>query len=115
MTQTIRVSLPGKDAGTSTNLDDYALYADTDNILIKEKTRGTIDVGSYTFGTITHSLGYVPFFAVYFNNGSQYEWIYGPGAYQSAYAYSGTANLIVRNSTGATKTFHYYIFYDQQV
>jgi len=33
MSQTIRVSLPGYNALTETDIDNYALYADSDNIL----------------------------------------------------------------------------------
>src|ERR1035437_2674702 len=69
MGNSIRVSLPGYDAITDTNLDHYALYADQDNILIKEFTRGSaaIPYGTAPY-TIPHNLGYVPFYQVYCNN-----------------------------------------------
>ena len=64
MTQTIRVSLPGFNAGTDTNIDHYSVYSDSDNILIKEKTRGTVNVANGATGTVAHGLGYIPFVSV---------------------------------------------------
>ena len=114
--QTMRVSLPGYNAGTDTNLDHYALYADTDNVLIKEKSRGTLNVAPYTNGTVAHNLGYPPFYAVYSKNASnQNNWVYGIGIYNLTKTWSNGTNIILRNSSDGTVTFFYYIFYDQQV
>jgi len=69
MGYTTRVSLPDFNAGTDTNYDNYSLYADDDNVLIKNKETGTANIGSAVGGsttvTHTHSLSYVPFYAVY--------------------------------------------------
>jgi hypothetical protein len=65
MTWTTRISLPGYDALTDTNLDHFALYADQNNVLIKELVRGSIGIlgnGSGLTVGIAHNLGYVPFF-----------------------------------------------------
>jgi hypothetical protein len=72
MGYTARVSLPGYDAGTDTNLDHYSLYADVDNIMIKNQqkvlgTVGTAGTAGYTIGTIPHNLGYIPFYMAYDN------------------------------------------------
>jgi hypothetical protein len=114
MGMTMRVSLPGYNAGTDTNLDNYALYADTDNVLIKEKVRGTITLGNNANGTVTHNLGYIPFFAVYMGSGSESYSLHASSNYTPFYAYSGTDNLYFWNASGGTRTFSYYIFYDQQ-
>jgi len=108
---TMRVSLPGYNAGTDTNPDHYALYADEDWVLIKEKTRGTIDISPSASGTITHSLGYVPFFAVYAND----NWVYGYNIYGQYKVYATGTTLVLENYATGTATFKYYIFYDQQI
>jgi len=115
MGQTIRISLPGYNAGTDTNIDHFALYADSDNVLIKEKNRGTMNVAYGTPGTITHGLGYVPFYAVYMDDGSKQNWIYGLNIHGKYRAHAGTNTITLINNASGTKTFYYYIFYDQQV
>ncbi len=65
MSQTMRVSLPGYDCLTDGTIDHYSVYADTDNVLIKEQARGTLSVANGYNGTISHALGYVPFSLVY--------------------------------------------------
>lgn len=112
MTNVVRVALPGYNAETDTDLDHFALYTDQDNVLIKEKTRGSISVaGGGGTQTITHSLGYVPFWAVYANG----EWVYGNNIYGDYKAYATTTTLVLRNNNASARTFLYYIFYDQQV
>jgi len=60
MAQSMRVSLPGYNALTDTDPDHYALYADEDWVLIKEKTRGTGTLDYTASDTIAHGLGYIP-------------------------------------------------------
>jgi hypothetical protein len=117
MGMTMRVSLPGYNALTDGTIDHYSVYADSDNLLIKEFTRGTLNVANGALGTITHNLAYIPFVKTYVKNGSQFGYITGGDA-NSAYPAEiniGTANIIVTNnfSGAGTKTFYYYIFYDQ--
>ncbi len=115
MTQTIRVSLAGHNALTESGIDNYALYADGDNVLIKEKARGSIEVASGDSESIAHGLSYVPFVLVFFESASG-EWTLVTGSgYQSIYAEVNTTNLILYNKLGSAKDFKYYIFYDQQV
>src|SRR5258708_37733102 len=102
MSMTMRVSLPGIDALTNGTIDQYSLYADQDNVLIKEDARGTFFLADVTSGTFTHSLGYIPLYFVYAQVGA--------GRYRIASAYDpvgsgwrssvGTADLVVRNSFG---------------
>lgn len=108
MAYTIRVSLPGYNALTDPNPDHYALYADNDNILIKEFARGSGNGDA----TITHNLGYIPFYLVYVDiGGSKYQIVnvqspIGGGTK----VYATTTTIEITNNTG--KNFQYYIFYD---
>jgi len=117
MPQTMRVSLPGYDALTDGTIDHYALYSDTDNVLIKELARGTVAIAAPGTATIAHNLGYAPMFMAYVSvpPATTYQWIYGFGFFNKYDAYASTANLYLanRDATG-TKTFKYYIFYDNQ-
>jgi len=130
MTQTIRISLPGYNALTDTNLDHYALYADQDNVLIKEKTRGSFTItgnGSQVIQTIAHNLGYIPLFLVYVYDLDFYlginKWKLlahnSAGASVPPYlAVADTTNLYVYNFLAASAgaiAFKYFIFYDNVV
>ncbi len=115
MVMTMRVSLPGYDCLTDGTIDHYSIYADTDNILIKEYTRGTIPLSNGQNGTITHSLGYVPLTFMWVNVGGTMQFLAGNDAGQSFNATFGlgTQNLIITDSQAGTNTFNYFIFYDQ--
>ena len=112
MSQTIRISLPGYNALTDSNIDHYALYADSDNILIKEKARDEVEVENFPNTEITHNLGYPPFTLVYYTNGSRNYYVYGNGMYNSAATWTTSTKLYLDNKTGSTTDFQYYIFYD---
>lgn len=112
----IIVGLPGVNAETTQDPNDCALYVDdtTDHILIKEKARGTVDVPNAGTENIAHGLGYVPF-CLAFVEVSSGVWrklfsspIDGSGFW---FEINGT-NLILRNTSGSSKRFSYYIFYD---
>ena len=65
----IKITVPGK-AVTSTDERDFSLWSKYANVMrLQDTGSGTkaIDAtgGSTTMETITHSLGYVPFFVVY--------------------------------------------------
>lgn len=122
MGNVIRQALPGYNALTDTDLDHFSLFTDQDNILIKEKARGTFTRATGT-ETIAHNLGYIPDFKVYVDD--QYDpsvkgWKRIP-AQQSAvmvapfWAEADTTNIYVSNNTGVSCNFVYYIFYDNQV
>jgi hypothetical protein len=127
MAQTIRVSLPGYNALTDNNPDHFALYADQDWVLIKEKVRGNIYFKSSDYPSgypITHSLGYVPFFLVFVKDMDNYSfygaknmWLQcGNANLQIAYsAYSNNNTLYLIEATNVTTPFYYYIFYDNIV
>lgn len=116
MGKTIRVSLPTYDAIEDTNVDHYALFADEDNVLIKEFARGVISVPHGGSAEITHNLGYIPFFAFFVNIGGgvyQLGWLYNPDSGNNAYA--TTSVIHFSHTSGSDRDFLYYIFYDQQV
>jgi len=139
MKNVIRVALPDPnnpgqtyDAFTDTNLDHFALYTDEDNVLIKEKTRGSFDIvgdGTGTTQTIPHNLGYVPFFLVFVldtqatapawaatNNKWKLLAHNTAGASVPDYiAVADSTNLYITNFTAATISFKYFIFYDNVV
>jgi len=109
-----RISLPGIDALDSTDPRDFSLFADSDNVLIKEKARGSQSINNGYNATIAHNLGYVP---------QCYVWAQSPttGRYRSIHGYSVNAawffyvddtNLIIGNRSGATRTAKYFILYD---
>lgn len=114
MTWTVRISLPDKDCLTSTDPRDYALFADEDNVLIKEFSRGTGNVSYLSDGTITHNLGYIPFFMAFAQVGSS--------RYRIANCYdpvgsgwrvtAGTDNLVISNHEGTFTGYKYFLFYD---
>lgn len=111
-----RVSLPGYNALTETNLDRFALYADADNILIKEKARGSGTISLTSSQTITHNLGYVPAFFVLAEVASgTYRMVNAQNPIGGGWsAYSTTTDLVITNNYSATYTgYRYYIFYDR--
>ena len=116
MTYTMRVSLPGNDAGTTTDIDKFALYADADNILIKEKSRGSIQVDNASTGTIAHNLGYKPLVYVYGETSTddKFKLVHGYDTNIDYRMYLGTANLFVYNNTGTDdREVRYFIFHDE--
>lgn len=62
---TMRVSREGYNALTDTDPSHFSLIADTDNVLIKEATRGSVSISAGSNQTITHNLGYYPEVFVY--------------------------------------------------
>lgn len=122
MGQTIRVSLPGYDAGTDTNLDHYSLYADEDNVLIKNYSSGvgTMPSGAAgTTGTITHSLGYIPFYSVYartyYYGDTRYIPVnnqYNPFEVPDIISCTSGSEVIIKSFQGTTVPYGYDIFYD---
>lgn len=114
MNQVFKIALPGYNAETDTDPDHFALYVDgqVDYILIKEKTKDTIEVN--VSETIAHNLGYTPFCLVFAETASG-VWrklfsraIAGPDCYFEV----NNTNLLLYNSSGSPVNFSYHIFYD---
>lgn len=115
MGYTMRITRPGFDALTDGTIDHYSVYADSDNILIKELSRGTARVAFGTPGTIAHNLGYIPLCFVWINNGGTMQFLAGNdanAAFSASYS-EGTASIKLLNTTSGTYTYNYFIFYDQ--
>ncbi len=135
----MKLSLPGFDAETDTNLDHFSLYVDendaADNILIKEFARGSavITRNNTTPYEITHSLGYIPMFLVfvydkdshgYYGSSFPNKWKLIPHIQNAVvappyYVYADTTKIYIWNFDGDdgvdSTTFKWYIFYDNQV
>lgn len=122
MSNTVRVALTGYNALTETDIDNFSLYADIDNILIKRKTLGTntITDGSPTTLTIAHNLNYIPFFLAYGDVFSTGEWKLINNRYDlftlpAELAAVDTTNLYIYNYGGHASgnlPVVYEIFYD---
>ncbi len=117
MAYTIRVSLPSYDALTDTNLDHYALCADIDNILIKEKARGTITLSYSDWGNIAHNLNYIPAF-LFWGEDSNGNLVLTESIFtfslNSWYTQIDGTNLLIAQGAvyPGTATGSYFIFYD---
>lgn len=113
MAYTIRVSLAGYNALTDSTISHYSLYADSDNVLIKEHSRGSSDVASNP--TITHNVGAIPlYFVMGKRNAGEWrvansydplgdEWI----------IYTTTSTLYFNEAGSSYDDYKYYIFYDE--
>lgn len=125
MSQEITVSKTGINAGTATDPNDL-IYSSKYNTL-KHHASGTLNMtlsgAGNIEGTVSHGLGYKPFFISYCNRYSadtaEYNMCPGlyadAGVYDHSMAYADNSNLyfkIFKNfEAGAiTRTFKYFIF-----
>ena len=114
----IKLSLFSYDAIEDTDVNHFALWAAsddaTDNVLIKEKTRGSVSVNNSSSQNVAHGLDYVPFVLVFCEEtAGKYVKTFGsPIDGRGLYYEIDDTNLTLYNSSGGTKTFKYYIFYD---
>lgn len=116
MLNVMRVALPGYNALTDTDPSHFSLFTDSDNILIKEKTRSSTTVNASSTVNVPHGLSYIPYVLVYVSEGAKRIFATGNsivGSYDYQFTVTGT-NIVLRNNTGTNRTFNYYIFYDQQ-
>lgn len=116
MPNVIKAALPNIDALTNTEPNNFALFVNqaVDYILIKQKATGTVAVTTGAATNIAHGLGYVPM-CLAFAEVSSGVWrklfsstIDGIGTWIEI----NSTNLVLRNTTGSTKNFIYFIFYD---
>lgn len=130
MTQIALVSKPGYDALTETDPNNLTFSSDYNTL--KYYDSGTINVtvaGTTAEGTVSHGLGYVPFFISMVNGfafvGGSANLNYNmcPGTFRSTFppptvftyanTYADSSNLYMRVDTGsgsATYTFKYFVF-----
>lgn len=110
MAITFRVSLAGFNALTEADVKNYSLYADSDNILIKEQSRGTVNGQAEQ---ITHSIGYLPHIYAYGEISSgRFQLGTGYNLFGDFRAYVDDTKLYLNNTTGSDKDMRYFIFYD---
>jgi hypothetical protein len=115
----IKLSLFSYDALTDTDINHFALWAASDdandNVLIKEKTRGSVSVGASSSQNIAHGLSYIPLCLVFVESAAGvYTKAFGQGISlaDQYYEIDGTY-LRLYNDGGSAKIFKYYIFYDR--
>lgn len=113
----IKIGKDGINAASNTNPDNFVLYVDqvTNHILIKEKARGSSSVTTGGSGTnIAHGLGYVPLCFVFAERTSGvWRKLYSTPVDGSGLWFEVNAtNVVLRNTSGSTKTYKYFIFYD---
>lgn len=109
----IKVSLPGYDVLTipnsAANIKKFALLSGINLLKIKTAVKTSIANGATL--TVPHGLAYTPIVWVFLENSSNQL---VPVYYNinSTYMYVDATNLVIKNATGATENFYYYIFYD---
>ena len=107
----IKVSQAGYDVKTAT--DEHLVFKPSFN-LIKVYAQGSLSIsGSVGYITITHNLGYVPQFLVYYKLSNGVTLC--TGDYNTCMAQADTTSIIVPSSLAAPdpSTIYYYIFYEQ--
>lgn len=117
MNQTVRASLPAVNALTEDNIFQYAIYADSDNVLIKEKERGIIEVANNSTQVLNHNLGYIPLVLIYAQVGANRILLTGSDL-TSTYEINlnvGIETISITNNAGSNATVKYFIFYDDQI
>lgn len=115
MAQTIRVSLPTHNSLTDNDVRNYSIFADNDNVLIKEHSRGTTQINDNVQASITHSLGYSPHCYVYGETSTdgRFQLVCGFNPFGKWRMDTTDSFLRIRNTTGtADREARYFIFYD---
>lgn len=121
MSNYIRASLDGFNAITDTNKDNYSLYGDEDNVLIKELMTDSQNIPEYNqLVTIPHNLGYIPLAFVWaWLSSSDSHWShitnqYNPFVVPQVIQAVDTQNLYIYNFGGRGSDLPVFsrIFYD---
>jgi hypothetical protein len=108
MTQVVRISLPGKDVFTSSDPNDFSLFADQDNVLLKQDPNNRATLGTGT--SLDHNYGYIPFYLAYGDLGS--------GVYQLGTGFDGVSGVPRARTTatqlknGWTGDLEVFLFFD---
>jgi hypothetical protein len=115
----IKVSKEGEDVKTIpnsyANVQKFSLISSVDISgagfsLLKVKTAIKVTIANGATETIAHGLSYKPLFWVFLNTSGVLTPVYYDT--QGTYAYIDATNLVIKNATGGSKDFYYYIFYD---
>jgi len=114
--QVFKVALPGYNAETDTDPNHFSLYVDqsVDYVLLKEKSKATVNIANSTTTTIPHNLTYVPFCLVFVETsaGVWRKLFSVPLSGYGAWFEINDTNLLLKNFSGGAKNFAYHIFYD---
>jgi len=111
---TFRVSLPGFNCLTEADPANYSVYADSDNVLIKEHSRGSATIGQTTY-SVSHNLGYFPHFYVYGEiSAGKFQIVNGYNLFGDWRSILKDVNTLdITNIRGpASADLRYFIFYD---
>ncbi len=111
----LRISLATINALTDNDPRNYSLFADTDNVLIKEHSRGSEQVDDPGSLTVNHALGYAPHFYTYAETGTdgRFRIVAGYNIYGEFRSHADTDELVVVNvSLNDDREVRYFIFYD---
>ena len=111
-TVTFRVSLPGIDALTNTDPKNFSIFADSDNVLIKEFERGSDTVLNQP--QITHNLGYIPFYLIMGEVSSGRYRIANSQNIQAGswITYCDNSKIYLDAGASVSDKYSYFIFYD---
>jgi len=116
MTNVIRVALPGQaNALVDTDPRDYSLFTDQDNVLIKEHSRGSVELDAFQSTNITHNIGYPPHFYVWAETSpaGRYQLVNGYSMYADWRVQVDSTKLYIENlQSNNDEGVQYYIFYD---
>lgn len=113
MAQTFRISLPTYNALTDSDPRHYSLFADSDNVLIKEHSRGSASVSNGGTEEVDHGLGYLPHFFAYTEMSSgRYRLTNGYNIYLGWKTWVDTSTLYINNNSGQEAGTKYFVFYD---
>src|SRR3990167_4180296 len=105
MGNVIRAAITGYNAFTETDLDRFSLYTDEDNVLIKEKARGSISLATGGNQPIAHGLSYVPFVIAFYEiSTGVWRKLIGDDEFngEDVYLALDTTNLTIYNFSGAS-------------
>lgn len=117
MSYKLRVSKPNKNVLTETSLDNIVYDSDYDTLKYYSAGTVTLNVnGSSKHGTVSHSLGYKPFFVTYVDKLSPTDtWSMCPQTFNDGFTYLYASSYADSNkiyfdieTNAATNTFNFY-------
>lgn len=111
----IRVALSGYNALTDEDPRNYSLFTDEENILIKEHSRGSVQIDDGDTSEISHNLGYKPHVYVYGEDSTddEFDLVNGYNIFIGWKFKVDNNKLYINNFTGTDdREARYFIFYD---
>ena len=104
--------MPTINALTNTDPKNFSIFADDDNVLIKEFERGSDTVSNQS--QITHSLGYIPFYLIMGEVSSGRYRVANSQNIQAGswLTYCDDSKIYLDAGASASDKYSYFIFYD---